>query len=132
VSNFGAIKSYKQSKAGRLLSLKKNHKGYLEVRLQDADGAQAVKFVHRLVLTVFAPVKGMENLTVDHIDGNPENNHISNLRWMTAEENLSRATKQEGWGQHSSSIINSLHGKTDSILHADTAVQHPPILFDTA
>jgi hypothetical protein len=64
------------------------------------DGAQAIKFVHRLVLMVFAPVKGMENLTVDHIDNNPENNHISNLRWMTAEENLSRATKQEGWGQH--------------------------------
>jgi hypothetical protein len=64
------------------------------------DGAQATKFVHRLVLMVFAPIEGMENLTVDHIDNNPENNHISNLRWMTVEENLLRATKQEGWGQH--------------------------------
>lgn len=100
VSNLGAIKSYKQTKAGKLLTLKKNHKGYLEVRLQDTDGAQAVKFVHRLVLMTFSPVEGMEGLTVDHIDGNPENNCLSNLRWMTAEENLSRATKQENWGQH--------------------------------
>ena len=29
VSNFGAIKSYKQTKAGKLLTLNKNKKGYL-------------------------------------------------------------------------------------------------------
>ena len=100
VSNFGAIKSYKQTKAGKLLTLNKNKKGYLQVRMQDTDGAQTTKLVHRLVLMVFAPIEGMENLTVDHIDGNPANNNLSNLRWMTAEENLSRATAQEDWGQH--------------------------------
>lgn len=62
--------------------------------MQDTDGAQATKLVHRLVLTVFAPTEGMEDLTVDHIDGNPANNNLSNLRWMTAEENLARATTQ--------------------------------------
>ena len=28
------------------------------------------------------------------------NNNLSNLRWMTAEENLSCAIAQEDWGQH--------------------------------
>jgi hypothetical protein len=42
----------------------------------------------------------MENLTVDHIDNNIENNHLSNLRWLTAEENLLRATLKEDWGKH--------------------------------
>jgi len=100
VSNFGAIKSYKQTKIGKLLTLNKNKKGYLQVRLQDLDGAQATKLVHRLVLMAFVPTEGMEHLTVDHIDGNITNNNLSNLRWMTAEENLSRATAQEDWGQH--------------------------------
>ena len=49
---------------------------------------------------VFSPVEGMESLTVDHIDNNIENNHLSNLRWLTAEENLLRATSKEDWGKH--------------------------------
>ena len=68
--------------------------------MQDTDGVQATKFVHRLVLMAFSPIEGMENLTVDHIDGNPANNTLSNLRWMTAKENLARATTKEVWGQH--------------------------------
>ena len=100
VSNLGQVKSYKQTKAGKLLASKKNHKGYLEVRLQDIDGAQVSKFIHRLVLMTFAPIDNMENLTVDHIDNNIENNHLSNLRWLTAEENLLRATLKEDWSKH--------------------------------
>ena len=100
VSNLGQVKSYKQTKVGKLLTLKKNHKGYVEVRLQDIDGAQAIKFVHRLVLMTFSPTENMENLTVDHIDCNIENNNLTNLRWLTAEENLLRATSREDWGKH--------------------------------
>ena len=100
VSNFGQIKSYKQSKAGKILTLHPNKKGYLQVRIQDIDGAQSTKFVHRLVMSAFSPNENANNLTIDHIDGNVINNNLSNLRWMTAEENLARATIQEGWGQH--------------------------------
>ena len=31
----------------------------------------------------------MENLTIDHIDGNRSNNQLENLRWVTLEENIS-------------------------------------------
>jgi len=100
ISNFGQVKSYRQRKAGKLLTLHSNKKGYLQVRLQDVEGAQATKFVHRLVLLIFSPIENCENLTVDHIDCNPSNNRLDNLRWLTPEENLKRATLQPDWGQH--------------------------------
>lgn len=43
--------------------------------------------MHRIVLSTFAPVEGWETLTVNHIDGNPFNNKLENLEWMTQSEN---------------------------------------------
>jgi len=48
------------------------------------------KYVHRIVATAFIPnPHGLK--TVDHIDGNPHNNHVSNLRWMSMSDNLKAA-----------------------------------------
>lgn len=42
--------------------------------------------VHRLVALAFIP--NPENKPeIDHIDGNPQNNNVSNLRWVTRREN---------------------------------------------
>lgn len=47
--------------------------------------------LHRLVLETWNPKNNMETLTVDHIDGNPRNNKLENLEWVTKEENERRA-----------------------------------------
>ena len=65
--------------------------GYKKVLLMTLDkpAGKGHRFsVHRLILSTFNPIKNMQNLTVDHIDGNHQNNSLSNLRWMTIEENL--------------------------------------------
>ena len=50
--------------------------------------------IHRAVLETFKPVPNMEDLQVNHIDGNKRNNLLSNLEWVTREENMQHAIKQ--------------------------------------
>lgn len=49
-------------------------------------------FVHHLVMEAFGEWLRAEGLEIHHIDANPLNNHISNLRWITHSENVG-----EGW-----------------------------------
>lgn len=68
--------------------------GYKRVRLCK-DKAVFSTGIHRLVLMSFCPVDGMDGLEVDHIDGDKSNNTLSNLRWVTHEENLSNQEEVE-------------------------------------
>lgn len=66
-------------------------KGYLKVELW-RDGTRTNCKVHRLVALTF-----IDNIDfkqqVNHIDGNKKNNHVSNLEWCTAEENMNHAVR---------------------------------------
>lgn len=55
------------------------------------NGKKKTYRAHRLVLMAFNPVEGMENLEVNHIDGNKRNNQLENLEWCNASENQKHA-----------------------------------------
>lgn len=71
----------------RALSL--NHDGYVKVRLL-ANGKDVTARVHRLVAEAFIP--NPENKeTVNHKDGNKENNSVENLEWADRHEQMYHA-----------------------------------------
>ncbi len=74
---------------GKRLIPEQTSKGYLRVHLYNENGRKHFK-VHRLVANAFIP--NPFNLPqVNHIDGNKENNSITNLEWVTDRENKDAA-----------------------------------------
>ena len=87
VSSWGRIRNAD----GKLLLPEKSEKGYLKVRLCK-HGKIFKKRVHRLVAEVF--IDNPNDLPqVNHKDGNKENNSITNLEWVTDEENKEHAKR---------------------------------------
>lgn len=77
----------------KFLSQQVDKYGYMKVSLCSTDKKKGRHrySIHRLVLENFSPIPNMENLQVNHIDGNKKNNCLSNLEWMTPKENIHHA-----------------------------------------
>ena len=93
VSNKGNVKSlnYRHTGKERILKLRKNNRGYLQVFLYKEGKAKVYK-VHRLVATAFIP--NPNNLEqVNHIDEVKTNNIVENLEWCTREYNYHYGTR---------------------------------------
>lgn len=91
VSDCGEVRN---KLTGKVLKPYFNKHGYKKVRLVKDKKAFGTS-IHRLVLMAFCPVDGMEKLEVDHIDGDKSNNTLSNLRWVTHEENIGNQEEVE-------------------------------------
>ena len=78
---------------------KKNNRGQFYLRVTLSKNNKQKRFqLHRLVAEHF--INNSENKKcVNHIDGNPENNNVSNLEWATHSENE----------RHSYDVLNKLN-----------------------
>lgn len=101
VSNYGKVKSLKRiiirgdnkpyPQKEQLLKPGKTKKGYLQVALTKEFKTKPCR-VHRLVAQAFIP--NQNNLPqVNHIDGNKENNNVSNLEWVSNYDNMQHSIK---------------------------------------
>ena len=88
VSNLGRVKSlnYNHTKKENILKHGVCSRGYPRVVLSYNNKKRYVQ-VHRLVAETFLP-RPDNSTQVDHIDRNPLNNNLSNLRWVSCQENL--------------------------------------------
>ena len=88
VSNTGLVRNKKRNK---LLKQYKNQNGYFVVHLHK-NGKQKEFRVHRLVALNL--LTNRNNFAeVNHIDGNKENNYLSNLEWCSSEYNIEHEFK---------------------------------------
>lgn len=88
ISTFGRVCSchHYMKNPYKIRTPHKDKLGYFKLSLYK-DSKHYPRWIHRLVATAFIP--NPYNLNeVDHIDGNPSNNIVTNLRWVTHRENL--------------------------------------------
>ncbi len=60
--------------------------GYLQTGVRTSDGKWCSRFVHRLILETFVGPRP-EGKQTRHLNSNPRDNRLVNLRWGTAKEN---------------------------------------------
>ena len=91
ISNLGKLRG----RSGRIIKTYINKEGYCAVCLKPNGRKGKVKFVkiHRLVAEAFIPKLENKPL-VNHIDGNKQNNVVTNLEWCTYKENAVHASKE--------------------------------------
>ena len=92
ISTFGNVRSFRRSVAPKLLKPGRMPQGHLSVAL----GRNNSQCVHKLVLLAFvgpAPYKH----DCRHLNGNPSDNRLENLRWGTRSENILDAVRHNTW-----------------------------------
>ena len=93
ISNKGRLKSTKRhGTLGGIIKLY-CHNGYMQTGLYK-NGIGEMKKIHQLVLTAFSgPMP--DGMCCRHLNGNPSDNRIQNLKWGTPKENAEDTKRHE-------------------------------------
>ena len=86
ISDHGELKN---SSRGNLIKARVDKNGYLCVQFKVGELTKS-RTLHRLVALAFL-TRSEKRTVVNHKDGNKLNNHVSNLEWVTAQENIQHA-----------------------------------------
>jgi hypothetical protein len=89
ISNYGRVRSFCYDKADGRIVKPGNIKGFYNVSLR-VEGKKRSYLVHKLTAEYFIPRDNDEQSVVIHLDWNKQNNHTSNLQWVTRDESYKR------------------------------------------
>ena len=129
VSSFGKVRAlrYKRGKM-KEMTLKDNGRGYQRVHLTNSNGKDRKVFVHRIVAMAF--LGNVENLEINHIDGDKKNNKVDNLEICNRLENIRhsfRCLGRKSWAKGKSGLaaprskpVVALTLQNDVIAETDT------------
>lgn len=79
--------------SGLMKTRNKGNTEYQIINFMKEDGKKKTYRAHRLVLMAFHPIENMDEMEVNHIDGDKTNNKLENLEWCTSSENQKHAFK---------------------------------------
>lgn len=124
VSNNGNVRSVthlmnnrwgtKTLKEGRILRQKKVN-GYWRIVIRK-NGKKENRIVSRLIAMAFIPNPDNKPC-IDHIDGNPSNNNVDNLRWVTFKENSNNPICKIRQSNAAMGIKNHRYGKYNELTY---------------
>lgn len=86
IDEYGNVFSLRR---GRMMKTWTDGKKYPRLTLSNKTKEKSF-MIHRLVALSFIP-NPYGKISVNHIDGNKQNNHVSNLEWVTHSENMKHA-----------------------------------------
>lgn len=126
VSNFGRVRNDKRN---HMMSptLRSKNSPYFAVCLTDNDGKAKRKNVHRLVAEAFIPNPNCKP-QINHKDGDKENNHYSNLEWVTSSENSIHAYKLGLKKSTSAQIQKAINATKRPIINRTLGTIHESIV----
>lgn len=113
ITNNGEIAQISFTESGKLKSFflmrqEKTKAGYLRVQIGNKH-----YLIHRLVYQTWSENKLDNYLVIDHIDSNPQNNNITNLRQVSQKENVENARQHGNFGHSHDTKISVYNSETD-------------------
>ena len=73
--------------SGKIIKFTKNKAtGYYQACIR-INKAPATVYLHRILAELFIPKTSLDQVEVNHINGNKEDNRLENLEWVTSKEN---------------------------------------------
>ena len=111
INEYGRVWNHKRNKEQKSVRRGGKDGNYRCVKARIGGGDYVREYIHRLVAEQFIGPCPEPGMFVNHIDGDPFNNHVDNLEWVTPKEN------QEHYHRELKHLDRVYDDKTDRLVY---------------